>query len=57
MKSYKGENSIHMVGQAWQIRIMLKQWQQQWGPGTMVKDILTKNGSDFHEKKSNKLGL
>ncbi|WP_082341543.1 Z-ring formation inhibitor MciZ [Paenibacillus solani] len=50
MKSYKGEHSIHMVGQAWQIRIMLKQWQQQWGPGTMIKDILTKNRSDIDEK-------
>lgn len=50
MKSYKRENSIHMVGQAWQIRIMLKQWQQQWGPETTVKDILTKNRSDIHEK-------
>ncbi|AVV59289.1 hypothetical protein PVOR_13179 [Paenibacillus vortex V453] len=43
MKSYKGDHSIHLVGQAWQIRIMLKQWQQQWGSETRVMDIISKN--------------
>jgi hypothetical protein len=42
MKSYQSSNSLHIVGQAWQIRIMLKQWQKQWGPHMTVKEILLK---------------
>ncbi|MEK3730841.1 MULTISPECIES: Z-ring formation inhibitor MciZ [Paenibacillus] len=40
MKSYKGTNSFHMVGQAWQIRIMLKQWQKEWGKDATVLDVI-----------------
>ncbi|MFI2855553.1 Z-ring formation inhibitor MciZ [Paenibacillus sp. JSM ZJ436] len=40
MKSYRGTNSIHWVGQAWQIKIMLKQWQQTWGPDARIQDLI-----------------
>lgn len=41
MKSYRASNSIHIVGQAWQIKIMLKQWQKQWGPEVTIAEILS----------------
>ncbi|GAB6990384.1 Z-ring formation inhibitor MciZ [Paenibacillus pini] len=40
MKSYRNSNSFHMVGQAWQIKIMLAQWQKEWGPHTPIQQIL-----------------
>ena len=40
MKSYRGSKSIHMAGQAWQIRAVLKQWLKQWGPQATVRDML-----------------
>ncbi|WP_106768061.1 Z-ring formation inhibitor MciZ [Paenibacillus faecalis] len=43
MKSYQGTKSIHMVGQAWQIRTMLKQWQKQWGPEVTITELLLQN--------------
>lgn len=52
MKSYKGEHSIHLVGQAWQIRIMLKQWQQQWGSETMIMDIISKSSINKCENRT-----
>lgn len=52
MKSYKGDHSIHLVGQAWQIRIMLKQWQQQWGSETMIMDIISKSSNNIYENRS-----
>ncbi|MFK4169069.1 Z-ring formation inhibitor MciZ [Paenibacillus lautus] len=52
MKSYKGDHSIHLVGQAWQIRIMLKQWQQQWGSETMIVDIISKSSKNINENRS-----
>lgn len=42
MKSYRSTDSFHMVGQAWQIRIMLQQWQKQWGSHITVKELLKK---------------
>ncbi|WP_084410780.1 Z-ring formation inhibitor MciZ [Paenibacillus glacialis] len=42
MKSYRSTDSFHMVGQAWQIKIMLQQWQKQWGPHITVKELLKK---------------
>ena len=48
MKSYQGEHSIHMVGRAWQIRIMLKQWQNQWGPEATIVDIITTKRLNKH---------
>jgi len=43
MKSYRTGNSFHMVGKAWQIRIMLKQWMKEIEPHTPLAAIL--NGS------------
>ncbi|HEY2495336.1 MAG TPA: Z-ring formation inhibitor MciZ [Paenibacillus sp.] len=45
MKSYRSADSFRMVGQAWQISIMLKQWQKQYGPDVTIKQLLqgTKN--------------
>ncbi|MEC0243402.1 Z-ring formation inhibitor MciZ [Paenibacillus dokdonensis] len=43
MKSYRTGKSFHMVGQAWQIRIMLKQWMKETDPHTPLAAIL--NGS------------
>ncbi len=40
MKSYRTETSIHMVGQAWQIRIMLKQWMKETEPRAPLSAIL-----------------
>ena len=42
MKSYQSNDSFHIVGQAWQVRIMLKQWQNQWGPHMTIKEMLQK---------------
>ncbi|MEC0089840.1 Z-ring formation inhibitor MciZ [Paenibacillus macquariensis] len=42
MKSYRSTDSFHMVGQAWQIKIMLQQWQKQWGPNITVEELLKK---------------
>ncbi|NMO96907.1 Z-ring formation inhibitor MciZ [Paenibacillus lemnae] len=50
MKCYRNENSIRWVGQAWQIKAMLKQWQKEWGPEVLVLDILQKQNKDKHEK-------
>ncbi|WP_082423199.1 Z-ring formation inhibitor MciZ [Paenibacillus dakarensis] len=43
MKSYQGIKSIHMTGQVWQIRSLLKQWQKQWGPEATIAEILSKS--------------
>ncbi|MWV45003.1 Z-ring formation inhibitor MciZ [Paenibacillus sp. HJL G12] len=40
MKSYRTGNSFHMVGQAWQIKIMLKQWMKEVEPHTPLASIL-----------------
>ncbi|OZB94803.1 Z-ring formation inhibitor MciZ [Paenibacillus sp. XY044] len=40
MKSYRTAQSIHMVGRAWQIRIMLRQMQKEWSPDTPLQHIL-----------------
>lgn len=50
MKSYQGTRSIHMVGQAWQIKVMLKQWQKQWGPEVTIAELLIKSNADTCEK-------
>ncbi|WP_082865690.1 Z-ring formation inhibitor MciZ [Paenibacillus crassostreae] len=42
MKSYSKSDSIHIVGQAWQAKYLLKQWQHQWGPNTTIKEMLQK---------------
>ncbi|GIO55344.1 hypothetical protein BK138_13415 [Paenibacillus rhizosphaerae] len=40
MKSYRTANSVHMVGRAWQIKIMLRQLQKEWNPDTPLQHIL-----------------
>ncbi|MFD3258748.1 Z-ring formation inhibitor MciZ [Paenibacillus lentus] len=40
MKSYFSDNSLRAQGKAWQIRILLHQWQKQSGPTGMVKDLI-----------------
>lgn len=40
MKSYVRMNSIHFQGKAWQIRILLSQWQKQVGPNAKVIDVI-----------------
>jgi len=40
MKSYISDNSLRAQGKAWQIRILLNQWQQQAGPASKVKDLI-----------------
>jgi hypothetical protein len=40
MKSYRTESSIHLVGKAWQIRIMLKQWMKEAQPHTPLAVLL-----------------
>ncbi|MGN7357463.1 Z-ring formation inhibitor MciZ [Paenibacillus sp. SAF-054] len=40
MKSYRTKNSFHMVGQAWQIRIMLQQWMKETPPLTPLATLL-----------------
>ncbi|MGM1046023.1 MAG: Z-ring formation inhibitor MciZ [Bacillota bacterium] len=51
MKSYQGTKSIHMVGQAWQIKTMLKQWQKQWGPEVTIAELLIQSNVDKYEKR------
>ncbi|WP_082112460.1 Z-ring formation inhibitor MciZ [Paenibacillus sp. DMB20] len=50
MKSYQGSKSVHLVGQAWQIRALLKQWQRQWGPEVTISELLRKNDADKYER-------
>ncbi|AZK47088.1 Z-ring formation inhibitor MciZ [Paenibacillus lentus] len=40
MKSYFSDNSLRAQGKAWQIRIMLNQWQQQSEPTRKLKDFI-----------------
>ncbi|WP_110932398.1 Z-ring formation inhibitor MciZ [Paenibacillus bouchesdurhonensis] len=40
MKSYFSDNSLRAQGKAWQIRIMLNQWQRQSSPTGKVKDFI-----------------
>ncbi|MBB3127590.1 hypothetical protein FHS19_002244 [Paenibacillus rhizosphaerae] len=45
MKSYHTAHSVHMVGRAWQIKIMLRQMQKEWGPDTPLQHILQSLGA------------
>ncbi|GIP58103.1 Z-ring formation inhibitor MciZ [Paenibacillus sp. FSL W8-0186] len=40
MKSYISDNSLRAQGKAWQIRILLNQWQKQSGPACKVMDLI-----------------
>lgn len=50
MKSYQGTRSIHLVGQAWEIRAKLKQWNKQWGPDLKMQELLLRNSGGKCEK-------
>ncbi|GIO30797.1 MULTISPECIES: Z-ring formation inhibitor MciZ [Paenibacillus] len=49
MKSYCTGTSFHMVGRAWQIRIMLKQWMKETDPHASLTAILEKKGSPSNQ--------
>ncbi|MNU10583.1 hypothetical protein D3C72_2578180 [compost metagenome] len=40
MKSYVRMNSIHFQGKAWQIKILLSQWQKQVDPAAKLRDVI-----------------
>lgn len=45
MKSYQGTRSIHLAGQAWEIRAKLRQWNKQWGPDLKIQELLLRTNS------------
>ncbi|GAA0402606.1 Z-ring formation inhibitor MciZ [Paenibacillus motobuensis] len=51
MKSYFSEKSVCVQGKAWQVRIMLNQWQKEVGKSAKVKDLIRTRTS-----KQNKRG-
>ncbi|KAA8755714.1 Z-ring formation inhibitor MciZ [Paenibacillus sp. UASWS1643] len=40
MNSYLTPKSVHMVGQARQVQLILKQWLREWGPDAKLVDLL-----------------
>ncbi|CAM2806142.1 Z-ring formation inhibitor MciZ [Paenibacillus sediminis] len=42
MKSYMSASQFQIVGKAWQIRILLKQWQKQERADTLFSEFLQK---------------
>lgn len=40
MKSYFSNNCLRAQGKAWQIRILLSQWQKEAGANVKVKELL-----------------
>ncbi|MBY0203852.1 Z-ring formation inhibitor MciZ [Paenibacillus polysaccharolyticus] len=40
MKSYLTPQSAHVVGQARQVQLILRQWMREWGPETKLSDML-----------------
>ncbi|MBA9088559.1 hypothetical protein FHR92_005076 [Fontibacillus solani] len=40
MKSYIRMNSIHFQGKAWQIKMLLSQWQKEAGPTAKIIDVI-----------------
>ncbi|GGG19146.1 Z-ring formation inhibitor MciZ [Paenibacillus aceti] len=40
MKSYFSEKSIRVQGKAWQVRILLNQWQRQADKSAKVTDLI-----------------
>ncbi|MGG4219768.1 Z-ring formation inhibitor MciZ [Paenibacillus jamilae] len=39
MKSYRTETALHIVGKAWQIQALLRQWQKEYGPTTTIASL------------------
>jgi len=52
MKSYRTGTSFHMVGQAWQIRIMLKQWMKETEPHAPLATLL---GGETVSRQTNRV--
>ncbi|NWL87375.1 MULTISPECIES: Z-ring formation inhibitor MciZ [unclassified Paenibacillus] len=40
MKSYFSKKSVRVQGKAWQVRIMLNQWQKEAGKSAKVRDFI-----------------
>lgn len=40
MNSYLTPQSVHVVGQARQVQLILKQWVREWGPDAKLVDML-----------------
>lgn len=40
MKSYVTQDRFHLCGKAWQIRIMLHQWQQNFTGNIKIVDLI-----------------
>ncbi|CAH1217716.1 MULTISPECIES: Z-ring formation inhibitor MciZ [Paenibacillus] len=40
MNSYYTKQSVHLVGQARQVKLILKQWLNEWGPDARVADLI-----------------
>ncbi|WDM20332.1 Z-ring formation inhibitor MciZ [Paenibacillus polymyxa] len=40
MKSYRSESTLHIVGKAWQIQALLRQWQKEHGPTTTIASLV-----------------
>ncbi|MDP1508776.1 Z-ring formation inhibitor MciZ [Paenibacillus sp. CMAA1739] len=39
MKSYRTETTLHIVGKAWQIQTLLRQWQKEYGPTATIASL------------------
>ncbi|PYE51703.1 Z-ring formation inhibitor MciZ [Paenibacillus barcinonensis] len=40
MKSYLTPQSAHVVGQARQVQLIIRQWVREWGPDTKLSEML-----------------
>lgn len=40
MKSYRTESTLHIVGKAWQIQALLRQWQKEHGPTATIASLV-----------------
>lgn len=48
MKSYFGESQVTLQGKAWQIRILLKRWQNEHQSGILLQDALAARTRGLH---------
>ncbi|MDY8046305.1 Z-ring formation inhibitor MciZ [Paenibacillus polymyxa] len=39
MKSYRTESTLYIVGKAWQIQALLRQWQKEHGPTATIASL------------------
>ncbi|MGG1618618.1 Z-ring formation inhibitor MciZ [Paenibacillus sp. NRS-1782] len=40
MKSYRTETTLHIVGKAWQIQALLRQWQKEHDSATTIASLM-----------------